>query len=497
METVPVPPRQIELDRRETRSREYDREFVDGASIANLDGTLLEAVADQISSGMSPEKCLQFLGLADYAPPMGLRLRRGALLLFARNPESYHPRLQARILKVNGTELGTGAKYNVTSDKIVRQNILTLVEACWDQLRAHLVQTKLGGTARFEVTYMYPELACREALVNAIAHRDYSDEGRGIEIYIYDDRIELKNPGGLLAPMTVADLKAMKGSHQSRNSYIARTLREVGYMRELGEGMRRIFELMKSSELAPPEIDNDGETFSLTLFHRPVYSQGEILFLEQYESFGLSPEQKAIVLLWRKGGLVAPQDIWDRLGLVNTEHYRRLVHSLQQFGILTPGKSKQAASNFAKSQKVPLRSVPRFKINLAKDIKRGQQKTPQTRGQQAVIPGAPRPLPQVFQTEIKTEPADDRTIFVGRLPPVVTDRDMYAAFEPYGEIENVYVAKSGTVSRGFGFVEFATAAEARKILKDRPLVRMGPYTLVLRPAIPRVKERLVSKSDSR
>src|SRR5258707_594076 len=102
-----------------------------------------------------------------------------------------------------------------------------------------------------------------------------------------------------------------------------------------------------------------------------------------------------------------------------------------------------------------------------------------------------------FRQKSSDQPADDRTIFVGRLPPVVTDRDMYAAFEPYGEIENVYVAKSGTVSRGFGFVEFATAAEARKILKDRPLVRMGPYTLVLRPAIPRVKERLVSKSDSR
>jgi ATP-dependent DNA helicase RecG len=52
--------------------------------------------------------------------------------------------------------------------------------------------------------------------------------------------------------MTIEDLRSMKGVHQSRNSYVARTLREIGYMRELGEGMRRIHELMKSNELAPP-----------------------------------------------------------------------------------------------------------------------------------------------------------------------------------------------------------------------------------------------------
>ena len=218
LESLPVAPRRIELDRREARSREYDREYVDGTSLATLDTKLIQAIADQISRGMSPEKCLQYLGLADYDPSTGLRLRRAALLLFAIKPESYHPRLQVRILKVNGTELGAGAKYNVTSDITVRENIIGLLEEAWEKLRAHLVQTKLAGSARFEVTYIYPELACREALVNAIAHRDYSEEGRGVELYIFDDRIEFKNAGGLLSPMTIDDLKAMKGGHQSRNS---------------------------------------------------------------------------------------------------------------------------------------------------------------------------------------------------------------------------------------------------------------------------------------
>jgi ATP-dependent DNA helicase RecG len=163
LESVPVAPRKIDLDRKESRSREYDREYVDGATLANLDLKLIQAVADQISSGMSPEKCLQFLGLADFNPPIGIRLRRAALLLFALQPEHYHPRLQVRILKIKGTELGSGTNYNVTSDVVIRENILLLLERAWENLRAHLVQTSLGASARFEVTYMYPEHACREA----------------------------------------------------------------------------------------------------------------------------------------------------------------------------------------------------------------------------------------------------------------------------------------------------------------------------------------------
>ena len=249
---------------------------------------------------MTPEKCLQYLGLADYAPPIGLRLRRAAVLLFGNKPETHHPRIQVRILRINGTELGTGANYNVTADDTVRGNIIELREQAWEKLWTHLVQTQLAGSARFEVTYIYPELACQEALVNAIAHRDYSDEGRGIEIFVFNDRIEIRNPGGLLSPITVDDLKAMKGAHQSRNSYVARTLREVGYMRELGEGMRRIHELMKSNELAPPKIDSDGEIFGLSLFHRAMYSQDEILWLEQYASFGLLRNKKQLYYLVAK-----------------------------------------------------------------------------------------------------------------------------------------------------------------------------------------------------
>jgi ATP-dependent DNA helicase RecG len=71
------------------------------------------------------------------------------------------------------------------------------------------------------------------------------------------------SPGGLLSAISLSDLRELKGAHQSRNSLVSRVLREVGYMRELGEGIRRMFELMKSNDLTPPEISSDNNTFSV------------------------------------------------------------------------------------------------------------------------------------------------------------------------------------------------------------------------------------------
>jgi ATP-dependent DNA helicase RecG len=103
-ETVPSTNRQIQFKRQEAHSREYDREFVDGATVIDLDLPLVQSVADSYLKGLSAERYLQQVGLAEYGMG-GLHLRRAALLLFARDMQRWHPRSQVRILKVSGTQL--------------------------------------------------------------------------------------------------------------------------------------------------------------------------------------------------------------------------------------------------------------------------------------------------------------------------------------------------------------------------------------------------------
>ena len=252
--SIPVAVKQILFERQETRSREYDRQFVDGATVNDLDIALIQSIADNHLRGLSVERYLQQTGLAEYSPG-GLRLRMATLLLFAKDIQRWHPRCQVRILKVVGTQLRTGENYNVKSDQIVRGNIFDLIPNAWEQLRPFLAdKTEFGTDAKFEQKYLYPEGASREALINALAHRDYSIQN-GIEIFIFDDRMEIKSPGALLSTLTIEDLKELQGAHESRNAFVAKVLSENKYMRELGEGIKRIFELMEQSELDKPVLN--------------------------------------------------------------------------------------------------------------------------------------------------------------------------------------------------------------------------------------------------
>jgi len=238
--TMPASVDQIQFERLEIKSREYDSQFVDGAIVTDLDVKLLQGIADQYIKGLSVERYLQQTGLAEYAQN-GLRLKKAALLLFAIDIDRWHPRSQVRFLKVKGNTLDSGEKYNVISDETVKGNIFELILKSWERLRPYLAyKTEFGINSKFEQKYIYPEDAVREVILNAIAHRDYSITN-AIEIYIFNDRMEIKSPGALLSTLTIKNLYQLEGSHESRNSLISKVLRENKLMRELGEGMIRIF----------------------------------------------------------------------------------------------------------------------------------------------------------------------------------------------------------------------------------------------------------------
>jgi len=105
-------------------------------------------------------------------------------------------------------------------------------------------------------------------------------------------------------------------------------------MRELGEGMRRIYELMRSNDLGPPQLLSENNAFSITLHHSFIYTQEERLWLDQFSALDLSREQKTLVRLGYGGRLVSPREIWDAVGIVDTDYYRKLIESLTRLRVL-------------------------------------------------------------------------------------------------------------------------------------------------------------------
>jgi ATP-dependent DNA helicase RecG len=476
--TIPATPRQIQFDRAEVRSREYDRQFVDGASVNDLDVNLVQAVANEFLAGLSVERYLQQIGVAEYGMN-GLRLRVAAVLLFARDIQKWHPRCQVRILKVAGTELKTGEHYNVTSDEHVTGNIFELLNKSWEALRPFLAyKTEFGPDARFEQKYTYPEWACREALVNAIAHRDYTVHS-GIDVFIFDDRMEIRNPGALLSNLTLADLEDLKGAHESRNALIAKVLRENKFMRELGEGMRRMFELMAENELEKPKLASDTSSFAITLSHRSVFTAQQEQWLLMFQQFGLSTLQKRIMVLGMGDREISPAEIYKAMNTDDRNTYDREVTALRTSGLLVEIRTNPQATRLARSNKIPKNQVPRFRVQ---------------------VPGVPTPPREPVMKPVVGNRRSEEAygIYVGNLPYATREEDLSVLFSRCGNVRRINIpteAETGQ-QRGFAFVWFDVPGSVAKAIKEldghwflgtRLTVRQ--YRSSSRPARPRPANR--------
>lgn len=119
---------------------------------------------------------------------------------------------------------------------------------------------RMEGIRRVDVPE-YPDYSVREALANALAHRDWSLEGAKVRLLIFDDRLEIWSPGRLPPPIT---LERLGYDQFSRNRLVARVLVERGYIEEVGLGIRRMREEMASLSLPEPGFREDGFSFVIT-----------------------------------------------------------------------------------------------------------------------------------------------------------------------------------------------------------------------------------------
>ena len=448
--SMPASVERIEFERRELHSREYDRSFVDCATVNDLDLVLVQQVADKLLRGMSPEQYLQQVNLAEYGMG-GLRLRRAALLLFAKDIIKWFPYSQIRILKVDGNEILPGERYNAISDTTITGNIFHLLINAWEQLRPFLSQKTVFGTdAKFEQTFSYPENACREALVNAIAHRDYS-MSLPVTICVYNNRLVFESPGELLSTVSLEDLLAGTGVHESRNVYVARVLRENNYMRELGEGIRRIFELMNLKELAAPTIESKLGRFFMSMTSSSVYSDRELMWLEMFKGIDLDLYQKRIIIVGIDGRHLSPNMIYAALGSDDRNLYDNTVTTLRVRGILKEVINSEEASQKAKRERIAKQDVARFVV---------------------AVPNT------------KTMSADvSKKVYIYNLPEHITTAIIEKEMAIFGEIIKVKLPVDEKTSkvRSFAFVEYkedtyalkAVATKEIKILDS--MVSIIPY----------------------
>lgn len=192
------------------------------------------------------------------------RIKKAGVLLFAKDPEKYITSASLRYIRYEGTDAKVGTEHNVVKDERFENNIPWIIDHVKKFLRATLKDYYFLDleTGRFNKVPEYPEEAWLEGVVNALCHRSYNVQGNAIYIKHYDDRLEISNSGPLPAQVNVENIRTERFS---RNPRIARALEDMGFVRQLNEGVSRIYQSMEKSMLSTPEyVEKNGNVY-LTL----------------------------------------------------------------------------------------------------------------------------------------------------------------------------------------------------------------------------------------
>ena len=183
-------------------------------------------------------------------------VRRGAILFFDRHPEELFFHAVVRCTQFKGTD-----KLHIIDDKTFVGPLYAQYEQAlsWimDKMRLEYV---IKGTGSRVEKWELPLEVFREALVNALAHRDYYEQGAFTTVDLFDDRIEISNPGGLL-PLVA---KHFGRRSLSRNPYIFSLFMRMNLVEHVGSGIGRMKELMLNAGLPEPEYETEG-MFTVTL----------------------------------------------------------------------------------------------------------------------------------------------------------------------------------------------------------------------------------------
>jgi len=287
-ETVSRP---ISLDQEKILRFLTERKKRLGARVTKVTHALLEDLGAQTNGAETVAGCLLF-----YGHPQDI-------------PELSHAYIKAARFK--GTQKGTFLDQAEINGCLADQ----IDDAVTFVLKNIRLSGTIEGSKRIE-RYEYPSDIIREAIVNAVIHRDYSISGACILLAVYDNRLEITSPGGLAGQVTVDNIQDRQ---YNRNPIIAKRMFEMAYFDSWGQGIDRILAWADQTSAKPPTFMDAYDQFTLTLFpenstsssstqYQPPLSQlerdvldyvnqhGRVVNREIRQTFGCTKTQAQVVL---------------------------------------------------------------------------------------------------------------------------------------------------------------------------------------------------------
>ncbi|MCG5517400.1 MULTISPECIES: ATP-binding protein, partial [unclassified Ectothiorhodospira] len=250
----------------------------------------------------------------------------GGILLFGRERQWHFSDAWVQCGRFRGTD-----KIEIFDQTEIHEPLPQAVHSIELFLKKHAFKSAEFGAMRRRDVWSIPLTMLREAVVNALVHCDYSQQGSPIRIAFFDDRIEIESPGLLMPGMTIDEMK--RGVSMIRNPVIARVFRELGLIEQWGSGVKRIFAEAAAQGLPEPHIEEIANRIRMSVWLAApvVVPENASLTQSLTQSVTQSDALLPMLQLLREGSQ-SSGELRRHLELRHRAHFRRhyLVPALQR-----------------------------------------------------------------------------------------------------------------------------------------------------------------------
>lgn len=279
-----------------------DEQPVEGLGLESLDSGLVESFVSKARQ----RRIHAFTGLDTQAVLRRAKVLVGdavslaGLLALGAYPQEHFPQLMLTFVhypRPSGPDVANGTRF--IDSVSVEGPIPVMVRDALAALHRNMSRrSTVRGAGRIDV-WEYPEAALREAIVNALVHRDLSPTSRGtqVQVEMYPDRLVIRNPGGLFGPISEEDL-GTEGVSSSRNATLLKILEDVpipGTDRTVcenrGSGIRTMLAALRAAKMSPPTFTNRIATFAATFPNHTLMSDEVARWIRTLDEHGLSDSQ--------------------------------------------------------------------------------------------------------------------------------------------------------------------------------------------------------------
>ncbi len=321
------------------RGRYSDLRSCAGATLDDLDAAQIEAYREELDRRRPGSPLIrvsdeELLVRVSAAVQVRSRLQPTlvGMLFFGREPQRFYPAFTITLVHFAGTSTAPATPDDplYLDNREFTGTIPAMIEgartAIFEKLSKRAV---VKGFVRQDVPE-YPEFAYREALLNAVGHRDYSLEGSFTQVRLFADRLEIQSPGGLGGHLTVDNIVY---EQFTRNPHVVRLLEDLGYVEHRGLGVDHMIHAMADAGLEPPVFEDRGSSFWVIL------KAGETVApLPQLSGLDLNERQVRAVAYLRTHGSLSNREYQSEFGVSE----RTALYDLQ--GLVTAGLALPVSS---------------------------------------------------------------------------------------------------------------------------------------------------------